>query len=182
MKMRPGMVLAFAVALSGTLAGCGLFGGDDPEIGVIDVSLEITAATVEAVVGLEVTFSDGGGLDSSFAGSSVAFKFTSSTTWEATSNGEAVSGSIVYGSCSFFFSGGGPFGGNPFNPCRLGLSGDGNNPMGSFQFGNFFSAPLVIPTTTRDNGDGTCSIMRGAITIAVVPCGGGTGSNTATGV
>jgi hypothetical protein len=170
MKMRPGMVLAFAVALSGTLAGCGLFGGD-PEVGTVDVPLDITAATVDAIVDVEVTFSNGGALDSSFAGAEVAFKFKSSTTWEAKVNGETVDGSIVYGSCSFFFANGSAFTGNPFDPCKIDFSGDGNDAQAVVTFGTVTSTPASFKFEVKDNNDGTCNLEKNGVVVAVVACG-----------
>ena len=172
MKMRPVMVLAAVGVFSVASAAC----GGDPEVGEIDISVDLALSNAESVVDLEFTISNGGSLDTSWAGSEVVLKFTSPTTWEAKVDGEDFDGTVTYGSCSFSFTGGGAWSGNPFQPCVASFTGDGNDANVTLNLGGVRSAARSVSISVNDNDDGTCNLVRNGVTIARVPCGSGTGA------
>jgi hypothetical protein len=161
--------------------GCGLFGGD-PELIPVTFEDAVTAQTAEAIVGAEVTFSNGAALTSEFSGSTT-FQFTSSTAWSAESNGQSFSGSVSYGSCSFFFQSGGAFTGNPFNPCNFTFTADNSgNTKIQITLGTTASNEATVDVfQVEDLGNGLCRIKNkttGAFVGNQFACGDGTGTGS----
>src|SRR5215510_6929706 len=137
-RKNPGKAMCYLVMICAlvsalVLVGCG--GGDDDDGGTVSSgqtipnvnsgAINVTSSNVQALVGQQLTFTNGSIFDPSLGNNPATLTFTSANppTFSLTSGGATSSGNATFGSCTLNFTQG-PLAGPPpksitFNPCTF---------------------------------------------------------------
>ena len=137
-RKNPGKAMCYLVVICAlvsalALVGCG--GGDDDDGGTVTSgqtipsvntgAVNVTSSNVQALVGQQLTFTNGSIFDPSLGNNPATLTFTSANppTFSLTSGGATSSGNATFGSCTLNFTQG-PLAGPPpksitFNPCTF---------------------------------------------------------------